>query len=660
MTEIKVVSRASRLALLQVKEAMLSFPEIQYSLTETDSLGDKDKKSSLMGNIPSDFFTRELDEAVLSGEADLAVHSAKDLPYPLPEGLIVAALLPALDQSDSLATTSGVTLNELPAGARIGTSSSVRMQEITKQRPDLSIVPIRGTIEERLSQLDEGKYDGVIIATCALIRLELEHRITEKLPFKTHPLQGHLALVTRNDNEPLNDVLSSKDCRRYWGKLAIAGFGPGNPELLTLKAHEELKSADVIFYDDLLDAQYIENFKAEKVYVGKRSSNHAFSQETINEKLWQAALDGKNVVRIKGGDPLIFGRGIEEYHYLSERLVKASIIPGISSALAAATDALVPLTARSISSSVVFLSGHDISKLIIPKAETLVFFMGASRQQELALRLIQDGWQPLTPVAIVQNASYSHSVVRRYTLSTLSEAEDTLESPVIIIVGWTAARSQRELPPRWMYTGTGIAGFRQEGMVIHAPLIEIVPRQPDENEKRILATLDQFNRIIFTSRYSIEYFFRWLMDEGLDVRNLLHLQIDVIGKTTAGVLREKGLNIKPLSDDDSSEGMLKYYREHNLAGEKILLPRSDKGLDVLPLGLSELGNEVNILTVYLNKQPENLVKHNLDDFYGVVFTAPSTVSRFRDIYNGFPAHLQYVFRGAQTEKRYLELLNAPS
>ncbi len=652
---IRIASRSSRLALIQVEEVMKNLPQVNYTTIKTDSMGDKDKQRSLLSGVPSDFFTREIDNILLAEEADIAVHSAKDLPYPLPEGLMVVALLPALDQSDALVTASGLPPEKLPAGSRIGTSSPLRKREMEAYYPHLKIVSVRGTIEERIAQTDNGLMDGVIVATCALIRLKLEHRIASVLPFKTNPLQGHLAVVAPSNRSDMVALFSPIDCRQNWGKVVVAGFGPGNPELLTVKAEKALIQADILFYDDLLDAAHLEKYLAEKVYVGKRSSNHAFSQDEINEKLRATATSGKNVVRIKGGDPLIFGRGIEEYHYLKSNLVDTSLIPGISSAQAAAAGSVIPLTARGVSSSVAFLSGHDLDKLVIPDADTLVFYMAAANQQHLALKLISAGRHYLTPVAVIQNASYPNQVVRHYTLDSLSKATEVLESPIIIIVGWTAARNNDQMPQKWLYTGTNVADCREEGLVVHAPLIQISGLNPSEQEKQIINEMGKFNRIIFTSRYSVEHFFNWLYGQGLDVRAIAHLSIDAIGKTTSEALKNKGLNVAPLSEDESSDGMIQYYRDKGISGEKILLPRSDKGLPILPEGLKNLGNSVTILTVYKNQKPKNIVVQNLTDFFGVVFSSPSTVSNFLEVYGEFPEHLQYRFRGANTQARFNEL-----
>ena len=169
------------------------------------SYGDKNKDISLLGNTISDIFTRELDKAILEGKADIAVHSAKDLPYPLPMGIEVYALFEAFDKTDALVSKNKQTLSSLPKGAKIGTSSAIRKSELLTYAPILQIVSIRGTIEERLAFVDNGNIDALIVASCALKRLGLENRITEILPFETHPLQGNLALVGKSGNENIKE-----------------------------------------------------------------------------------------------------------------------------------------------------------------------------------------------------------------------------------------------------------------------------------------------------------------------------------------------------------------------------------------------------------------------------------------------------------------------
>ena len=364
--EIRVISRNSNLALRQVDEVFSRFPEIQYKIIPVKSFGDKNKQISLLTNSIPDFFTRELDKAILNDEADIAIHSAKDLPYPLPEGLEIIALLEAFDKTDSLVSNRNLKLNDLKDGSKVGTSSQTRKNELLSIRPDLQIVSIRGTIEERIEQVDNSSIDALIVATCALKRLGLENRIAEVLPFETHHLQGHLAIVAKTRNENAKQLFSEFDIRKSYGTVYLVGFGPGDPELLTIKAEKLIRNADVIFYDDLINKEFLNNYKAEKVYVGKRKDKHSIEQNEINKLLFEAALSGKQVVRLKGGDPMIFAHGGEEIEYLQERLINVEVIPGISTALAAASALKISLTHRDLSSAVSFISGHSEIDVIVP------------------------------------------------------------------------------------------------------------------------------------------------------------------------------------------------------------------------------------------------------------------------------------------------------
>ena len=201
----RIGTRKSPLALKQVDEAITflkeSDPESRFEIVGIDTYGDKDKVTPISNIEGTDFFTREIEEALLKGEIDLAVHSAKDLPDVIPAGLYVAAVTKSIDPYDALVSKGNLKLDELPFGARIGTSSLRRKQQLKSYRNDFKIVDIRGNIEERLKLLDnDSKLDAIVIATCALVRLGLEDRISQRIPFeilRPHPLQGSLAIETR-------------------------------------------------------------------------------------------------------------------------------------------------------------------------------------------------------------------------------------------------------------------------------------------------------------------------------------------------------------------------------------------------------------------------------------------------------------------------------
>lgn len=208
-------TRTSPLALRQVEEISLAlrkfYPDFKSVVIGIDTYGDRDKTTPISEIEGTDFFTREIDNALLKREIDLAVHSAKDLADTLREGLVIAAQTKSVDSYDALVSKNGLKLAELPQGARIGTSSIRRKTQLSRYRDDFDIVDIRGDIEERLEKLDNGNLDGIVIAACGLMRLGLEKKITERIPFeilKPHPLQGALAVVTRAENSKLHSLLS--------------------------------------------------------------------------------------------------------------------------------------------------------------------------------------------------------------------------------------------------------------------------------------------------------------------------------------------------------------------------------------------------------------------------------------------------------------------
>ena len=528
--KIRVIARSSRLSRLQVEEVFRQFLELSYEIKYLESYGDKHQQISLLnGEAPADIFTRELDDAIRNGDADIAIHSAKDLPYPLPEDIEVIALFPAFDTTDSLVSREHKTLAELPAGSVIGTSSPLRKKGLNEMRPDLTIKGIRGCIEERVQQVKDGKYDAAIVATCALKRLGMESEIAEVLPFATHPLQGFLAITAKKEissaevkdktstnvnaktsadvkeksdiynTSELKAAFAKKSILQKQGTVSLVGFGPGDPDLLTIKAAKAIEQADIIFYDDLIDSSYLEDKKAEKVYVGKRAGYHHKEQGDINRLLLDAARAGKQVVRLKGGDPMIFAHGSEEIEYLESNLIKVNVIPGITTASALAASQKISLTHRDFSSSVALVSGHT-QHPVTPDAETLVYYMGAKQLQAIATKLVDEGWAMNTPVLLTYNVSREDEQTFETTLWELrngtslriktnahhletSNHDDSAESialadlptPLIALIGYVASLKHHQassIKPT-LYTGILPPLEKRKPDYTYTPLIEI-------------------------------------------------------------------------------------------------------------------------------------------------------------------------------------------
>ena len=237
-----------------------------------------------------------------------------------------------------------------------------------------------------------------------------------------------LKVISRNGACALNDV------RIQTGKVTLVGFGPGNPDLLTIGGDKALSKADVIFHDDLLDKDFLNKYNAEKVRVGKRKGSHRVEQSEINRLILEAARAGKAVVRLKGGDPMIFAHGGEEVEFLERNLVEVEVIPGVSTGIAAASLLKFPLTHRGISSSVAFISGHS-ENVHLPDAETLVIYMGGSNIQAIARKAIKLGRNPEIPVILVYNLSLPDQKEYFFTLDELTQIEQKFPTPLIIVIG---------------------------------------------------------------------------------------------------------------------------------------------------------------------------------------------------------------------------------
>lgn len=227
-------------------------------------------------------------------------------------------------------------------------------------------------------------------------------------------------------------------------RVFLVGAGPGDPELLTIKAVNILDRADVVIYDSLVSPDILRTIKkAEKIPAGKRKQKHSVSQEEINTLILENVKKGGIVARLKGGDPLIFGRAGEEMDFLDKHGIKYEIIPGISAAQAAASSLKIPLTERGKSSSVIFCTGHPLKNACIPAAGyrgTAVYYMAATVSGEIARKLLEKGWDKNTPAAVVSKISLRGRKVLRTGIGRLSKRKKVFESPALVIVGAAAGR----------------------------------------------------------------------------------------------------------------------------------------------------------------------------------------------------------------------------
>ena len=707
--KIRVIARGSRLSRLQVEEVFKNFPELAYEIKYLESYGDKNQQISLLnGEAPADIFTRELDDAIRQGDADIAIHSAKDLPYPLPEDIEVIALFPAFDTTDSLVSRNHKKLAELPAGSIIGTSSPLRKKGLNELRPDLTIKGIRGCIEERIQQVKDGKYDAAIVATCALKRLGMEDEITEVLPFPTHPLQGFLAITALKESQDLKQAFASKSILDKQGSVSLVGFGPGDPDLLTIKAAKAIDAADIIFYDDLIDDSYLADKKAEKIYVGKRAGYHHKEQADINRLLLEAAREGKNVVRLKGGDPMIFAHGSEEIEYLESNLIKVNVIPGITTASALAASQKISLTHRDFSSSVALVSGHT-PQPVTPDAETLVYYMGAKQLQVIATQLIdKEGWAFKTPVLLTYNVSRPDEQTFETTLWNLRNGEmQNLPTPLIALIGNVAGLKHHQasdIKPT-LYTGTLPAIEKRKADYTYTPLIEISYHPSyftkilednycehyDGKSFTEYCEWDESQALyyIFTSQYGVQAtldYYDLILNEQEE-----HVFIS-IGDTTTEALHKAGVKDVIQVEQDNRYGVIEWFKkekerldaarpqyehsyelfekmdldnyDHELAdfvyryeNRLVFYPHSSLSPEDIPLALQELGFNVLSAIVYNNELPKNPRRVNLNHFKRIVFTSPSTIDNFIKLYGKLPENTEFITRGPITQAHLEEVLN---
>ncbi len=663
--KIRVGSRNSALARVQVDEIELLLKQAgTMAILERKTYltrGDKDQVSSLISNPADNFFTDTLDQALLEGAIDVAIHSAKDLPQSLPEGLTLFALTRSPDDTDAF--VGKTSFDRMPSGAQIATSSLLRQEQLRLLRPDLKIVDIRGTIEERLHKLEHGNCDGLIVATVALKRLKLERHIQNIMPWETAPTQGQLAVVGRSQGSQdaaLKELFSKIDVRTTYGRVLLVGAGPGDPELITVKGLQVLAAADCVVYDYLVPLQLLEYAKnAEKIYAGKRKGTQTMPQYELNKLLRKKALAGKTVVRLKGGDPLVFGRGADEIDYLRRYYIDVEIIPGISSAVGIPSRLGVPLTARDISSSVAFVSGYrkgegNAELLEIPSTDTLIFLMGLTKLDHIVRSLELAGWGRDTPMMIISKGTWPEEKIVRATIATIQEKvrAQTIDPPVLIIVGKTLQFYQAPtagVRPRILCTGTNPQPYEKLGKIILFPTIEIVPAQLDVTiQKTLLTNLAHYDIILFTSRFGVRYFWE-LLTQRPDVQAQVRVKpFAVIGQITAREIIEYRVRKLLIAQRETSEGLLEELRtDFNLRGKKILFPRSSLPNPYLKERLIGEGAQVDELTIYENiKPPKRTLPQTWID--AILFTSPSTVRNFLEDYNAIPEHWRILSRGSLT------------
>lgn len=449
------------------------------------------------------------------------------------------------------------------------------------------------------------------------------------------------------------------------GCVYIVGAGPGDPGLLTLKGARFLSEADIVFYDDLLDPRLLDlaPTTCERVYAGHRGGRPADSsrrQDELNLQLIEAARAGRRVVRLKGGDPYVFGRGGEEAIALREAGITFEVVSGVSAAMAVPAYAGIPLTHRGVTQTVTLVTGHEdpaagaVDWPSLARANgTLVIFMGSRRAGAIASALIDAGRSPSTPAAAIQWGTRPQQRTLTATLATLDAAmtQAQLKSPVLLVIGdvvdqrqaleWFERRplfGRRILITRSRDQSLPLRrGLEAEGgEVFELPLLEITPPDDAAPMDAALADLDRFAWIVFTSPNAVRFFFQRLRDSGRDSRALGPCRIAAVGSTTAACLADQGLIADLTPDDPSADGLLTAFSDIDVTGAQILVPSSAIGRTALDDALTTRGALVVRVTAYENRPPRPedieiplaLTEGKIDC---IVFASPSAVSHFVSI-----------------------------
>ena len=450
------------------------------------------------------------------------------------------------------------------------------------------------------------------------------------------------------------------------GKVILVGAGPGDPGLITVKGMRALEQAQVVVYDRLVDPALLQAVPdaAERIYVGKARGRAQLTQTEINQLLVDKASQGFTVVRLKGGDPFVFGRGGEEALELKANGLPFEIVPGITSAIAGPAYAGIPLTHRGISTTFTVVSGsEDPSKpestvpweVLAKNGGTLVVLMGWASLEKILATLQQEGLPATTPVALVQWATWSEQQTVTGNIANILDLgkEAGLTPPVITVIGevvnlreelaWFDKRAlfgKRVLVTRSRSQASRLCTLLEEAGAnpVELPTIQIVPLEDFSEMDATLKQLSDYQWVIFASANAVGSVFERLELQGKDARALAGMTVGAIGPATAQALSRRGITADFVPSRPVSEAVLKELSGRDWQGVSVLLPAADIGRDELEKGLTKMGAKVNRLAAYRNVPVEGVSdlakKAFLDGVDVVTFTSSSTVRNLVEMLNG--------------------------
>jgi len=432
----------------------------------------------------------------------------------------------------------------------------------------------------------------------------------------------------------------------------LVGAGPGDPGLLTRRGAELLARAEVVVYDRLASPALLglASPDAERVDVGKAPGRAEMSQDQINALLVERGRAGRTVVRLKGGDPFVFGRGGEEAAALQEAGVPFEVVPGVTSAIAAPAYAGIPVTQRGVSTHVTIVTGHeDPAKgttdtdwdALARAGGTLVVLMGAARVGTIAQRLIDGGRDPGTPVAAVRWGTTPAQRTVRATLATIGEVG--VEPPSAIVVGDVAALDLSWFERRPLFgRSVVVTRAREQASELRARLEELgaevveLPAISVEPVEFSLPDLGAYSWLVLTSPNGVDALFdRGLAPAGRDARAFQRVRVAAIGPGTAAALARRGIVADLLPERFVAESLLDAFPPPDEPGDRVLVARAEVARDVLPDGLTARGYTVDVLTLYrtvvAQPDPDDLERVRGSAVDALTFTSSSTVANFCDL-----------------------------
>ncbi|MDX6652248.1 MAG: uroporphyrinogen methyltransferase / synthase [Solirubrobacterales bacterium] len=463
------------------------------------------------------------------------------------------------------------------------------------------------------------------------------------------------------------------------GVAYLVGAGPGDPGLVTRRALELIATADVILHDRLIPAGILDSARsgAELVYVGKRPGNPSMPQAEIERLLVEHARAGRSVVRLKGGDPFVFGRGGEEAEALVDAGIPFEVVPGVTAGVAAPAYAGIPVTHRDDASAVAFVTGHEDPakgasaldwEALARFPGTLVFYMGLKQLPEIAARLIDAGRPAGEPAAVIERGTTDSQRAVSARLATIAAevAAAGIEPPALTVVGPVAARREqlgwlerrplhgrRVIVTRARAQASGLAARLRElgALVVELPAIRIEPLIGSAEVGSAVAGIEAYDLICLTSANAVELLFEALAAAGRDARALAGAKLAAIGPATAAALERHGVIADVVPDSAVAEALAIALGELELEGRRALVARAAQAREVIPDALRDRGAAVDVIALYETRTeaPDAAALAAAEDADYVTFTASSTVRNLLDAFGGrLPAKAKVVSIGPIT------------